>query len=94
MLKLSGVPVLGTARGAVPEVVDDGITGVICDDATEMVAAARIADKLFDRERIRKEAVRRWSASRMADDYLRLYRTAHLEESAAEEDQADTAAEG
>src|SRR5205823_6012720 len=64
---LSGVPVLGTARGAVPEVVDDGITGVICDDATEMVAAARIADKLFDRERIRKAAVRRGSASRMAD---------------------------
>ena len=91
---LSGVPVLGTSRGAVPEVVDDGVTGLICDDATEMVGAARIADKLFDRERIRKEAVQRWSAARMADDYLRLYRTAHLEERAAEEDQADTAAEG
>ena len=44
---LSGVPVIGHARGAVPEVVDDGITGVVCDDASEMVAAVRIADKLF-----------------------------------------------
>ena len=59
------------ARGAVPEIVEDGITGVICDDATEMVAAARIADKLFNRERIRKQAVQRWSAGRMADEYLR-----------------------
>jgi glycosyltransferase involved in cell wall biosynthesis len=90
---LSGVPVLGTSRGAVPEVVDDGITGVICDDATEMVAAARIADKLFNRERIRNEAVRRWSAERMADDYLRLYNAAQMDQFVAEEDEPDTAAE-
>jgi glycosyltransferase involved in cell wall biosynthesis len=90
---LSGVPVLGSARGAVPEIVDDGITGVICDDPTEMVAAARIADKLFNRERIRKEAMQRWSAARMADDYLRLYRAAHVDQFVAEEDESDTAAE-
>ncbi len=91
---LSGVPVLGQARGAVPEVVEDGITGVICDDATEMVAAARIADKLFDRQRIRQHALVRWCAERMADDYLRVYRTAHLEESADEEARHDDAAQG
>jgi glycosyltransferase involved in cell wall biosynthesis len=91
---LSGVPVLGNARGAVPEVVDDGITGVVCDDPTEMVAAARIGDKLFNRERIRQEAMKRWSAGRMADEYLRLYRAAQVEELAAEEAEPDTAAEG
>src|SRR5919197_1354381 len=32
---LSGVPVLGTARGAVPEILDVGTTGVVCDDPTE-----------------------------------------------------------
>src|SRR5436190_8543200 len=90
---LSGIPVLGTSRGAVPEVVDDGVTGVICDDATEMVAAARIADKLFNRERIRKQAVQRWSAGRMADEYLRLYSAAQVDQFVAEEDEPDTAAE-
>jgi glycosyltransferase involved in cell wall biosynthesis len=90
---LSGVPVLGASRGAVPEVVDDGITGVVCDDATEMVAAARIADKLFNRERIRDHAMRRWSAVRMADDYLQLYRAACVERFVAEGDESDTAAE-
>jgi glycosyltransferase involved in cell wall biosynthesis len=92
---LSGVPVLGTSRGAVPEVVDDGITGVVCDDATEMVAAARIADKLFDRKRIRQQAMERWSADRMADDYLALYRAAQAQQFVAEEEEEkpDTAAE-
>jgi len=91
---LSGVPVLGHARGAVPEVVEDGITGIVCDDATEMVAAARIADKLFDRERIRRHAQRRWSAGRMADDYLQLYRAAILERTAGEGAEREGAAEG
>jgi glycosyltransferase involved in cell wall biosynthesis len=89
---LSGVPVLGTARGAVPEILDDGITGVICDDPTEMVAAARIADKLFDRRRIRARAVELWSAARMADEYLELYRKAQAEPFVAATDAA--AAEG
>jgi glycosyltransferase involved in cell wall biosynthesis len=73
---LSGVPVLAFSRGAVPEVIEDGRTGVLCDDVTEMVAAARIAEKLFDRELIRRTAAQRWSASRMATDYLALYRCA------------------
>ncbi|HYS09168.1 MAG TPA: glycosyltransferase family 4 protein [Myxococcales bacterium] len=92
---LSGVPVLGTSRGAVPEVVDDGITGVVCDDATEMVAAARIADKLFDRKRIRQQAMERWSADRMADEYLALYRAAQVQQFVAEEEEEkpDAAAE-
>ena len=90
---LSGVPVLGTSRGAVPEVVEDGVTGVVCDDATEMVAAARVADKLFSRERIRERAARRWSAARMAEDYLQLYRAAHVEQFVAEEEEPDAAAE-
>ncbi len=90
---LSGVPVLATARGAVPEVVDDGVTGVICDDATEMVAAARIADRLFNRERIRNQALERWTAARMADEYLRLYSAAQVDQFVAEEDEPDAAAE-
>jgi glycosyltransferase involved in cell wall biosynthesis len=91
---LSGVPVLGNARGAVPEVVDDGITGVICDDPGEMVSAARVADKLLSRERIRQHALGRWSAQRMADDYLQLYRSAQAEAYAAEGAEPGAAAPG
>ncbi len=89
---LSGVPVLATARGAVPEVIDDGVTGVICDDPMEMVGAARIADKLFHRDRIRRVAEERWSAARMADDYLRLYRAAQVQRLLGGETDAGTAA--
>jgi glycosyltransferase involved in cell wall biosynthesis len=73
---LSGVPVLGLARGSVPEVIEDGVTGVVCDDPTEMVAAARVAERFFDRARIRRIAEQRWSAERMAADYLRIYQAA------------------
>jgi glycosyltransferase involved in cell wall biosynthesis len=87
---LSGVPVLATARGAAQEIVEDGVTGILCDDPTELVAAARVADKLFDRDRIREVARRRWSAERMANDYLRFYRAAQaqrlLEARAGEQD--------
>ena len=89
---LSGVPVLATARGSTPEVVDDGLTGILCDDASEMVSAARIADKLFDRQRIREIAAQRWSAERMADDYLRLYLNAAQQRPEAEALEQDTAA--
>jgi glycosyltransferase involved in cell wall biosynthesis len=77
---LSGVPVLALQRGSVPEVIDDGITGLIGDDATELVAGARIAEKFFDRTRIARIARERWSAERMARDYLRLYRDAAAEQ--------------
>jgi glycosyltransferase involved in cell wall biosynthesis len=76
---LSGVPVIALARGSVPEIVEDGVTGVLCDDPTEMVAAARVSDKMFDRARIRELAVERWSADRMARDYLRVYRAAQAQ---------------
>lgn len=89
---LSGVPVLALSRGAVPEVIDDGRTGVLCDDPTEMVAAARIAETFFDRKAIRRIAEERWSSQRMAHDYLHIYRSA-IEDRAADVAQ-EAAAEG
>ena len=35
-----GTPVIGLRRGAVPEVVDDGVTGFVCDTVNELVASA------------------------------------------------------
>ena len=89
---LSGVPVLALARGSAPEIVEDGVTGILCDDPTEMVAAARIADKLFDRARIRELAVERWSSQRMARDYLRVYHAAQMQRLLELEPGPDTAA--
>jgi glycosyltransferase involved in cell wall biosynthesis len=77
--QLSGVPVLALRRGSVPEVVQDGITGLVGDDPTELVSGARIADKFFDRTRIRTLARQRWSADRMASDYLQVYGQAAIE---------------
>jgi glycosyltransferase involved in cell wall biosynthesis len=85
---LSGVPVLANGRGSVPEVIEDGVTGVICDDPAEMVAAARVSEKFFDRARIRRLAEERFSAARMAADYLRLYRAAQVRPIAALDESA------
>ena len=41
-----GTPVVALGRGSVPEVVVDGVTGMICDDATELPAAIRAARRL------------------------------------------------
>jgi glycosyltransferase involved in cell wall biosynthesis len=71
--QLSGVPVLALRRGSVAEVVEDGVTGLLADDPAELISGARIVERLFDRARIRQLAERRWSADRMAADYLRLY---------------------
>jgi glycosyltransferase involved in cell wall biosynthesis len=70
---LSGVPVIALSRGSVPEVVDQGVTGIACDDTAELVLAARTIHKVVDRARVRTLAQQRWSASRMAQDYLSLY---------------------
>ena len=67
---------LALRGGSVAEVIEDGITGLIGDDPTELVAAARISETFFDRKRIREIARLRWNADRMASDYLHLYREA------------------
>jgi glycosyltransferase involved in cell wall biosynthesis len=73
---LCGTPVIAFRRGSAPEIVDDGITGFLVDGEDEM--AARLAalsrdPRAFDRRRCRAHAVRRFSADRMVDDYLRVY---------------------
>ncbi|GAC1342913.1 MAG: glycosyltransferase family 4 protein [Myxococcales bacterium] len=79
---LSGVPVLALSRGSVPEIVDAGVTGVPCETLEELVAAARTADAVFDRRRVRAHARQRWSSARMARDYLELYAAYALEKPA------------
>jgi glycosyltransferase involved in cell wall biosynthesis len=67
-----GTPVIAFRRGSVPEVVDDGITGFIVDNEDEAIAAIKRVGEL-DRQRVRATFERRFTAKRMAEDYLRHY---------------------
>ena len=67
-----GTPVLAMGNGSVPEVVDEGVTGfIVADEAAAATAAGRL--HLLDRERIRKVFEERFTAQRMAEDYVSLY---------------------
>ena len=69
---LTGTPVIAMASGSAPEIVDDGTTGVLVRDVDQMAAAISRAAAL-DRTRCRARAVMRFSASRMAAEYLDAY---------------------
>jgi glycosyltransferase involved in cell wall biosynthesis len=68
-----GTPVIAYPLGSMPEVIDVGVTGYLVNDAAA-AAAAVPATVALDREVVRRTAERRFSASRMVDDYLSLYR--------------------
>jgi glycosyltransferase involved in cell wall biosynthesis len=69
---LSGTPVLAFARGSVPEVIDEGVTGFVCRDIGEMAARLKTLDT-FDRGACRKRALERWTTARMVRDHLVVY---------------------
>jgi len=68
-----GTPVIAFRRGSVPEVLDDGVTGLIVDDEAQAVRAIEHAQRL-DRRAIRAVFERRFTAERMAADYVSVYR--------------------
>jgi glycosyltransferase involved in cell wall biosynthesis len=68
-----GVPVIAFNRGSVPEIIEDGITGLIVENERDAVAAVRHA-RAMDRTRIRRRFEERFTARRMAEDYLGVYK--------------------
>jgi glycosyltransferase involved in cell wall biosynthesis len=68
-----GTPVLARRIGALPEIIRDGVDGFFGDDVTQMAFAVDSIDRL-DRAEIRRSVLERFSAVRMTDDYLALYR--------------------
>jgi glycosyltransferase involved in cell wall biosynthesis len=67
-----GTPVAALDRGAVREVVDDGVTGVVYADLEDMVTdLPRVL--ALDRRRVRERAVARFGVERMVDGYLSVY---------------------
>ncbi len=67
-----GTPVAALDRGAVREVVDTGVTGVVYEDLDQMINQL---DRVLalDRQGVRQRAVARFSAGRMVDEYVAVY---------------------
>ena len=68
-----GTPVIAWPHGSVPEVVEDGRTGYVVDSIDAALAALEKAARL-DRLGVRERFEERFSAARMAQDYLSVYR--------------------
>ena len=69
-----GTPVLAFRCGSVPEIIDDGITGAIVETMEEAIAALPRVIAL-DRKKVRQRFEQRFSATRMAKDYVGVYRS-------------------
>ena len=69
-----GTPVIAYNRGSVAEIIDDGLTGFVVEDETSAVAAVGRLSGL-GRVAIRKQFEARFTARRMALDYLAAYRS-------------------
>ena len=67
-----GTPVVAYRRGSVPEIIADGETGFLVDNADQAVAAIKRVPAL-SRRRCREVFEARFSCPRMADDYLKIY---------------------
>jgi glycosyltransferase involved in cell wall biosynthesis len=70
----TGTPVIARRAGALPEIIEHGTDGYLVDDLSEAEQAFRMLDRL-DRGLIRRRAIERFSAGRMADGYLAVYRS-------------------
>jgi glycosyltransferase involved in cell wall biosynthesis len=69
-----GTPVLAFRCGSVPEIVEDGLTGAIVETVEDALAALPHVIAL-DRNKVRQRFVQRFSATRMANDYVSVYRS-------------------
>jgi glycosyltransferase involved in cell wall biosynthesis len=67
-----GTPVIAFRCGSVPELIEDGVTGFVVDS---FQGALRAIDRApdMDRTAVRANFERRFTARRMAEDYLRIY---------------------
>ncbi len=67
-----GTPVIAIDRGSMSEIINNGITGFLVKNATEMVTAIpRVKD--LDRRQCHKLVEKRFSVDRMVEDYIRIY---------------------
>ena len=67
-----GTPVLAFRNGSVPEVIEDGLSGYLVDTEEEAISVLP-QTLMLDRRRVRRRFEERFSASRMAADYVAVY---------------------
>ena len=67
-----GTPVIAFGRGSMPEIIRHGETGYIVEDIKQAVEAVAAVSSI-DRSACRDDAERRFSDTRMAQDYVRAY---------------------
>lgn len=67
-----GTPVIAFNRGSVPEVINHGLTGYVCEDVQGAVGALQRLDEL-SRTEIRAQFVLRFSPRAMAQKYIDSY---------------------
>jgi glycosyltransferase involved in cell wall biosynthesis len=70
----AGAPVIAFNRGSVPEVVEDGLSGFIVEDEVGAIGAVERLDQI-SRAKVRARFEQRFTARRMAEDYLSVYRS-------------------
>ncbi len=68
-----GTPVIGLARGAVPEVVEQGVTGYVTEDVDGLVAAVGRLDTI-SRAKCRERVERFFSDRAVVDAYQNIYK--------------------
>ncbi len=69
-----GTPVIAFNHGSVPEVIEEGVSGFVVEDEAGAVAAVNRLHRL-DRAKVRACFDRRFTATRMAEDYTVIYRS-------------------
>ena len=67
-----GTPAIAWRRGSVSEIVDHGVTGFIVENEIQAVEAISALDRL-DRQNIRQVFEQRFTATRMAQEYLHCF---------------------
>ncbi len=67
-----GTPVIANKRGALPEIIEDGVSGFLVETIDELAEKINVVDKL-NREQARQRFVDNFSAAKMVDKYEELY---------------------
>jgi len=68
-----GTPVVAYNRGSMPELIQDGVNGFLVEDVAGAVAAVGRIGRL-DRRACRRHVAAHFTAERMVEDYLKIYR--------------------
>ncbi|MBI3397813.1 MAG: glycosyltransferase, partial [Deltaproteobacteria bacterium] len=70
----SGTPVITTHNGAMPEIIENGRHGFLCESISEMIEAIKSVDKIRAADCL-KRVEEKFHYRRMAEEYIKLYQS-------------------